>query len=72
MLVPQYFKPVLCSVVYFTIQFVCQNLHLLEIASEVIVYSGVQKGKRFYYLFVKHQYVIKLFLLSHQHNREYV
>ena len=55
MLVPQYFKPVLCTVFYFTTQFVCQKLHLSEIASEVIVYSGVQKGKRFYHLFVKHQ-----------------
>ena len=55
MLVSQYFKPVLCTVFYFTIQFFCQKLHLLEIVSEVIVYSGVQKRKRFYQLFVKHQ-----------------
>ena len=55
MLVPHYFKPVLCTVFYFTIQFVCHKLYLLEIASEVIVYSGIQKGKRFYHLFVKDQ-----------------
>ena len=44
MLVPQYFKPVLCAVFYASI---CQKLHLLEIASKVIVYSGVQKQNVF-------------------------
>ena len=55
MLVPQYFKPVLCTVFYFTIQFVCHKSYLLEIASEVTVYSGIQKGKCFHHLFVKDQ-----------------
>ena len=72
MLKPHQLKPVLCTVFYFMIQFVCHKLYLLEIASEVIVYSGIQKGKRFYHLFVKDQWVTKLFLLSHRQIREHV
>ena len=60
MLVSQYFRPVPCTVLYFMIQFVCQKFNVLEVASEVTVYSGSSKrnSKRFYHLFVKHHQVI--------------
>ena len=74
MLVPQYVKPVLCTVFYFSIQFVFQKLYLFEIASEIIAYSRVQKRKCFS-SFVRKTSIgnyIKLFLLSHRQTREHL